>query len=110
MEIDNQDKDKDREPDTASKKLTLRFVCPKCGGKKLELIYDCLTACQEVTEVREDGSVYITGRIAIVEDHGHWYRCQDCKKSLVDWETDVPVWKDDSLLAEWLLEHCPQGR
>jgi hypothetical protein len=86
----------------------LRFTCTECGGVKLELVYDCLTARQEVTEVREDGSVCITGPIEIVEDHRHWYRCQDCKASPVDWETGEPIWKDDSVLAEWLIENCPQ--
>jgi hypothetical protein len=86
----------------------VRFTCPECGGEKLELVYDCLTASQEVTEVREDGSVYVDGPIEVVEDHGHWYRCQDCKASLVDWDTGEPVWKDDSMLVEWLTENCPQ--
>jgi hypothetical protein len=87
----------------------LHFTCVKCGGEKLELMYDCLTACQEVTEVREDGTVYVTGPIEVVEDNGHWYRCLNCKASLVNWETGDPVWTDDSLLAEWLLENCPQS-
>jgi len=57
----------------------LDFTCPKCGGEKLELMYDCLTASQEVSEVGEDGMVYITGPIEVVEDNGHWYRCLNCK-------------------------------
>ena len=86
----------------------LSFTCANCGSNRLELMYDCLTASQQVTDVYEDGRVYVAGPIEIVEDHGHWYRCGDCKTSLVDWDTEDAVWKDDSLLADWLIENCPQ--
>src|SRR5208283_4416002 len=86
----------------------LRFECPQCGGAKLDLVYDCLTAFQEVKEVHEDATVYVNGPIQIVEDHGHWYRCHDCETSLVDWDKEDAIWRDDSLLVDWLLENCPQ--
>jgi hypothetical protein len=86
----------------------LEFTCPQCGGHKLDLVYDCLTAFQEVLAVFESGEVLPVRPMGILEDNGHWYRCHDCKQSLVDWDTDDPVWKDDSLLVDWLLENCPQ--
>jgi Zn finger protein HypA/HybF involved in hydrogenase expression len=88
--------------------MRLRFTCPECGGEKLEVVYDCPTACQEVAEVHDDGSVYFSGPLQIVEEHGRWYRCQDCKASPLDMETGEPLWDDDFMLVEWLIENCPQ--
>jgi len=89
-------------------KNPVTFTCAHCGGHTLDLVYDCLTAFEKVTEVYDNGEVYVTGPIEVLEDHGHWYRCHECGKSLLDWDSDDPVWKDDYLLVEWLLENCPQ--
>jgi hypothetical protein len=86
----------------------LNFSCRYCGGSKLDRVYDCLTAFQAVAEVHADATVYMTGPIQIIEDHGHWYRCHDCEASLVDWDLGDPIWRGDSRLVDWLLGHCPQ--
>jgi len=87
----------------------LGFKCLTCGSSRLDLVYDCLTAFQEVTEVYDDASVYVTGPLQIIEDHGHWYRCHDCETSLVDWDKANAIWTDDSRLVDWLLGHCSQN-
>ena len=86
----------------------LGFKCPKCGASKLDLVYDSLTALQEVAKVYDDASVYVTGPIQVVKDNGHVYRCHDCETSLVRWDIGEAVWLDDSVLVDWLKENCPQ--
>jgi len=94
----------------AQKPGLIEFTCWKCDGNKLERVYDCLSASQTVEAVYEDGAVRVTGPIEIVEDHGRWYRCHSCKTSLLDWDTEDPVWRDDSYLLDWLMENRRQAR
>ena len=120
MKINEEDQGGRKESQAEGAKLTLRFVCPKCGSgdlretmlevsypirliEKIEVNPDDL----EDIEVFDNGDeeYYHTGDM-----HGCQYSCEGCGMELTYEEDGKELEVENEFqLVQWLLKHRPQS-
>ena len=80
----------------------VKFVCPDCGGNRLECVMDGIHSCV-VASIDSDGD-HEYGEYESSADVDRW-QCVDCGFVIPDGTANLI---DNVEVAEWCLENCPQ--
>jgi uncharacterized C2H2 Zn-finger protein len=80
-----------------TKSKLLRFVCPRCGGERLDWVHDGVIFREEIEAVAEDNSI-VWGRISYGATGWtrEFYQC--CRCDLILEDEDGPIWDIDSVV------------
>ena len=83
----------------------LKFVCPKCGGGRVECIQDGYHSCEALV-IEEDGD-FDWGEILSEADQVVCFQCVTCGHIITDGDNDNIT--DNIELVEWIKEHQVEG-
>jgi hypothetical protein len=83
-------------------KVSIRFQCPRCGGRSLMEMLDNYFSGREVAGISEDDKIiYQPPRRDGYSER--WFKCRDCHQEL-DQDRYGPIFRDEHLI-EWFKKH-----
>jgi hypothetical protein len=91
------------EEDVFGDDTSLKFVCPKCKGHRLEEIMSNVSVASEITEIKKDGDLNY-GEQTNEDGEVAQYQCINCGFFVGESE-GYPI-TDCVELAEWVAKNC----
>jgi predicted nucleic-acid-binding Zn-ribbon protein len=82
--------------------MSLKFKCPECSGKELELVEIGAVLTHKIVNLSEDGC-FEYAQISIDDGETDRFQCSNCGYVLCD---GILVVQDEKGVVEWLKKNC----